>query len=587
MIGSVRRAAAAIGAMLACFVGFWWTPHPLGITDLDEGLYAAAAREMALTGDWVTPRVNGTPFYEKPPLLYWLSAGCIRAFGRVEWAVRLPSAIAATLTLLVVYRFGRRRVGPTASLLAVCALALAPLTVASARLATTDATLVFLVACSLFAAYRSRELSGRPSLRWSLVAFAMAALASLAKGAAGCVTVLAVLAAHDLVVRRVGLGRLLRSAMSVRAVLGLAFFIGIVAPWHAAAWRANGQAFVDEYVVRQHIGRFRGGDTAHHAPVWFYVPGFLLGFFPWSVFSVAGLVGRQEARGERQEGDTEQACAQDDGGQTLGFLRCWFAVVFLMFSLGGSKLVSYILPMYPAAALLAGRWLVQACSTRRSERMVALGATAALVCMGLVFAALVRPAPVVALINRYADRPVTLDRIATDILALAAYLAGAICLGLVASLVAVALRRARWVPAVLVATMGLFYIGALTRGVPIAQERMVGSLHALAAQAGRLAGRTDGVVIAVRGPRRPSVLYYLPDEPVASRRVIELDPKEDGAGLIGRALFAGKPPSMRAAFILTDAQDAQTAIAPAAKRNDIVRLIRRAGRYSLIRVESG
>ncbi len=589
MNGTAGRALSVSAMALACIVGFWFTPHTLGITDLDEGLYVAAAREMALTGDWVTPRVNGTPFYEKPPLLYWLSSAALRAFGRSEWAVRLPSAIAATLTLLAVFAFGRRYLGGRAALFAALALALAPLTVASARLATTDAMLVLAVTCSLFAAHRAREVSGAASLRWSLVSFGLAGLASLAKGAAGCLTVPAVLLAYDLIVRRVGIRRLLRSAASLRALWGLALFAGIMAPWHVAAWKANGSAFVQEYLVRQHIGRFQGGDTAHHAPVWFYVPGFLIGFFPWSLFSIAEL--RPERRavslkpGQEPEVKPGEADAAALQARTLGFLRCWFTVVVLLFSLGGSKLISYILPMYPAAALLAGSRLARACSGPRSGRSIVIGSSLGLIALAAVYAALVQPAPIVAVINRYADRPVTVGRLDADILTPAAYLLGTIGLGLAASLGAAVLGRARLTPAILALTMALFYLGVLTQGVPLAQRRMIGTLHRMASLAGKLAGPHDMVAIAIEGPRRPSALFYLPDGVISSGRVIEANPVTLGTGLLSGTSPANRGARFDRVYAVVDTGRLAEAVPAGDSLTPVGGAVVRAGRYSLIRVE--
>src|SRR5262249_6785892 len=81
-----------------------------------------------------------------------------------------------------------------------------------------------------------------------------------------------------------------KSLLRLRPITGLVLFLAIAVPWHIAAYRASGKAFTEEYIVRQHIDRFRGGDTAHRAPFWFYIPGFMLGMFPWSFFVPAALL---------------------------------------------------------------------------------------------------------------------------------------------------------------------------------------------------------------------------------------------------------------------------------------------------------
>jgi 4-amino-4-deoxy-L-arabinose transferase-like glycosyltransferase len=505
-----------IALAAACFIGFWLSPHSLGITDLDEGLYASAAREMALTSDWVTPRVNGRPFFEKPPLLYWLSAASIRAFGPTERAVRLPSAMAATLTVIFVYAFGCLYLDRRSALLGAAALALAPLSIASARLATTDATLVLLVTCTLSCAYHASHRGHGASVAWSLAAWLCAALGTLAKGAPGFVLPVLILALHALLIRHVGVAALGRSILRVRHLIGLMLFMAVVAPWHIAAWHANGGPFVEEYIVRQHIGRFRGGDTAHHAPVWFYVPGFLAGFFPWSVFAAASLWPVRR----RDELDREDAGRRSE---VLRFLKIWFAVVFLLFSAGGSKLISYILPLYPAAALLAGDWLIHACSRPRANRTVAAGALAALAVALVLLACLLVPGPVVALINRYADRPVEIRSVPSEAIGLAVWLAGIVAVGMLAT-AGLALRNRGWLtPVAMGATMAAFVVALLYLGVPLAQSRMVGTLHEAASRAGALAGRSGSITVALRGPRRPSVLFYMPDGVIRGHRVAEVD----------------------------------------------------------------
>ncbi|MBM3494309.1 MAG: glycosyltransferase family 39 protein [Armatimonadetes bacterium] len=511
-----------IGLCAACFVGFWFTPHTLGITDLDEGLYAAAAREMVLTGDWVTPRVNGEPFFEKPPLLYWLSATAIRAFGAREWAVRLPAAVAATLMVIATFAFGTRYLDRASATYGAVFLPLAPMTFAAGRLATTDAALALCVSCSLFAAYAALRPSKEPGdrrdrSRWALLAWGAAGLGVLAKGAPGVLLPLLTLVAYRLVVRRERVCGLLGNVVTLRTGLGVALFAVIVLPWHIAAWRANGGPFVEEYIVRQHVGRFRGGDTAHHAPPWFFVPGFLAGFFPWSVFAVAAL------RPDRAGGDHPHP--EPDA---LAFLRTWVAVVFVAFSLGGSKLISYILPLYPGAALLAGHWLSSACARRQSRKLLAGGALAALAVAGLVSACLLWPEPAVGLVNRYADRVVRLAPADREMLRTAGYAVGAGCAGLLAFAALALSGRTRYAPASLAVGMAAFFIGILLWGVPIARDRMVGGLHSMAATAALEAGTSGIVAIAIRGPRRPSVLFYVPDRVLREHRLRELDPDDHG-----------------------------------------------------------
>jgi 4-amino-4-deoxy-L-arabinose transferase-like glycosyltransferase len=514
--GASCRLAAVIG--LACFVAFWWTPHTLGITDLDEGLYAAVARDMALTGDWITPRVNGVPFYEKPPLVYWLSALCLRVFGTHEWAVRMPSAIAATLLVLATFVFGRRYWGRETAAYGAAFLALSPMTFAAARLATTDAVLTLCVACTMYATFTAMsmgETHPRRATWWAVAAWAAAGLGTLAKGAPGAALPLVTLGVFGLIEWRRRPLCWPPAIVKPRTLVGLAVFLAIVVPWHVAALRANGRPFVEEYIVRQHVGRFRGGDVAHRAPAWFFVPGFLVGFFPWSVLTVAGLV--------RRDREPDEPAPDDEPRRAAAFLRTWFAVVFVAFSAGGSKLISYILPLYPAAALLAARWVVSVSARPSARGGLVSVSLAGIGVAGALLAAAVWPDPVVGLVNRYADSPVGLSPDSRALLAAASQMVAAVCVGLAACGLLAAAGRPRRAPAGLVVGMAAFLAVLLLRGVPLAQDRMIGGLHGAVARAAEEAGKSGRLTVALRGPRRPSVLFYVPGRMLADRQVEEHD----------------------------------------------------------------
>src|SRR5439155_1655385 len=109
------------------------------------------------------------------------------------------------------------------------------------------------------------------------------------------------------------------------------------------------------------LQRFRGGDEVHKLPFWFYIPAFLLGFFPWSVFAIPALLER------------DQSNRPSTAVNARLFLKVWFAVVFIAFSISGSKLVSYILPMYPAAALLVGDWCARAANDQAKRKITVIG----------------------------------------------------------------------------------------------------------------------------------------------------------------------------------------------------------------------
>jgi 4-amino-4-deoxy-L-arabinose transferase-like glycosyltransferase len=457
----VRYRAGYLGLLLLCLFAFFWRLGSVPLFDMDEALYVTCARQMVLTGDLVTPRLNSrplrrptetsVPFFEKPILVYWCCAASMRLFGLSAGAARLPVACAALLATGAIVLAGTRWFGPRAGLLAGLVYALAPMTIADARQMTTDGllTLWFLVAMLAFWGCRRAEPEGRRCFSiYPLLFWTMCALAVLTKGAIGLVLPLLVLGLFVLLERltlrlrlRRRKGTLLlqwqvdrpdrerRSLAVLRPLPGLLLFLALAAPWHYLVWKAGGvdaegRTFLQEYVLRQHIGRFRGLDEVHNAPLPTYLVYFLLGFFPWACFVPAAFCfgsektgmnhrdtetqrknrgrvtqrptpnaqDREEGRGKREQSSPSAAQRPGDA-EARRFLLVWFWTIFGFFSLGAAKLPTYIVPAYPAAALLVGRWLdrtLAAESTdeiRRSTRAYCGGALGAAITTALLVAA--------------------------------------------------------------------------------------------------------------------------------------------------------------------------------------------------------
>lgn len=314
---------ALVLTILAVFWGFWG----YGLFDLDEGIYAAALTEMRLRGDWLVPTYGGVPFFEKPILQYWAALVALNVGVPGDMALRLPSVLASLGTLLLVYRFSRARWGETAALSSAGALGISPLFAGVGRMFMPDALLVFFLTAAMLAFWESVEGCARS--RWLSLACLGAAV--LAKGPMPVAVFLLVLA--FVVARRPEARAQIRGGWAVGGVL----FLLVVAAWYLPVAMREGPAFFHEFVIRQNLGRLAGEDTAHLGPLYFYLPVLLVGFAPFSL--ALPLVWKD------REGD-----ALD------GFLWSWALVVLVLFSVAGSKLPHYILPMFPPLALLVGRW---------------------------------------------------------------------------------------------------------------------------------------------------------------------------------------------------------------------------------------
>ncbi|MCS6829074.1 MAG: glycosyltransferase family 39 protein [Armatimonadota bacterium] len=328
LVAVLPVALPVIALGMGCFFGL----SAVGLFDLDEGLYATAARQMVESGDWLVPRVGTGVFFDKPPLTYWLQALCMGALGFTPLAARLPSAVAAVLTALVLWQWAKRRELERVGWLALIIYPLCPLTMGLARQAIMDSLLTLWFTLAIIG-WIEGYTSNR---RGYLLMAAGAGLATMTKGLIGLLLPAATLMLWILLRR--DWAELKR--IPWLPVLGV--YLLIVLPWHLAVWRTAGDLFVQEYIIRHHVNRFLGKEFGHTAPFWFYLPVLLVGMYPWSAF--VPVVGWQVLSGWRCE-KQKLCCA-------WAMWALWAAVVLLFFSASKSKLPGYILPAVPALALL-------------------------------------------------------------------------------------------------------------------------------------------------------------------------------------------------------------------------------------------
>lgn len=330
----------------------------------DEGRYAEIPREMVVTGDWVTPRLNGFAYLQKPPLQYWATAAAYEAFGVTEWTARLWTALTGLLAVLATWFAGRRLLGREAGLFGALALLASPFFVAMSGINTLDMGVSLFMTGAVFAYLLSRQ-AAEPGAerRWMLVAWAAMALAVLSKGLIGVVLPLATLAAYAIWHRQPS------AAARLHWLPGLAVFAAITVPWFVLAARANA-GFLEFFFLHEHFQRFTSTVHNRAGPIWYFVPILLLAVAPWIAPAAAGL-----AQAWRSRPDVGTV-------STRRFLLFWCAIVFVFFSLSQSKLPPYILPIVPALALLAGDALASG-ALRRPAFALAVGVMALGVAMFL------------------------------------------------------------------------------------------------------------------------------------------------------------------------------------------------------------
>ena len=329
---SIDRTAAActlllVGIWLAFFLRLGTPP----LFDWDEGAFSEATREMLASGDWISITLNGSPRYDKPVLIHWLQAASVSLLGSNEFAFRLPSALAASAWVMVVYGFGRtffnHRVGWFAAWMAIASLPVCLI----GRAATADAWLNLLLTASMYTALRFHR---DEQMRWLYITFAFSALGFLTKGPIAVLVPVAVTLIHCILLRRTGVW--LRGVFSP---LGILIFAVIAGPWYVLRTVEEGRAFIDGFFVLHNVSRFQGPMQGHAGSLFYYVPIVLMAVFPFTAIAIRVFI-------------RFRVYWKD---QTSRFLLLWFLFVVLFFSLSGTKLPHYVLYGLPALFLLMAR----------------------------------------------------------------------------------------------------------------------------------------------------------------------------------------------------------------------------------------
>ncbi|MBW4650390.1 MAG: glycosyltransferase family 39 protein [Kastovskya adunca ATA6-11-RM4] len=364
--------------LLISALAFLWNLGSIGLVDETEPLFAEASRQMLETGDWITPYFNGETRFDKPALIYWTQAIAYKLIGVNEWAVRLPSALAA-IALMVLGFYTLRYFGFTrpaavqsddssrqplkirarqrqlwlSAWLGSAIIAFTPETIVWAHTGVSDMLLSACIGMALlcfFIGYAQNE-PGREDLRpishtpipssvWYLAFYVLSALAVLTKGPVGIVLPVLVVGAFLLY-----LGKFWEVLKETRPIRGGLIFVAIALPWYVLVTLANPKTYIESFFGYHNVERFTNVVNGHSAPWYFYFLVVLVGFAPWSIYlplAIARIRFWQRERWRAAPRSTH-----------LGlFALFWFGGIFGFFSIAVTKLPSYVLPLMPAAAIL-------------------------------------------------------------------------------------------------------------------------------------------------------------------------------------------------------------------------------------------
>ena len=328
---------AALG-LLSLGLIFWGLGR-LPLIGPDEPRYAEIARAMFATGDWVTPRLGGIDWFEKPALTYWLSAAGYSLLGVSEFAARFGIALLGTLGALLLYLAGCRLRSNRFGYLSASVLVSSGIWLGFSRVATFDLPLAATMEMALlaFILWEGRKPGRAKNLLWILFSFALG-LAMLAKGLVGILLPSAVIGLYALIAGR--WRELLRPAWLLSSI---AIFLATISLWYGPMLARHGWTFIDEFFIAHHFQRYLTNQYRHPQPFYFFFFVAAAGCFPWSFPLLARIGGLWRRRRE---------LLRVEAHRFELFVWLWALVPVLFFSFSGSKLPGYILPVFPALAML-------------------------------------------------------------------------------------------------------------------------------------------------------------------------------------------------------------------------------------------
>ena len=385
--------------MVVCAICLFGRLGATHFFDDDEGYFASTAAEMFRHNDWIVPQFNGDVFGHKPPWMYWMMMSGFTVFGVTEVGARIVQALFGLATALLTYHIGLRLFNRRVGLFAGLVLPSCVMFSVCSRSATPDVFLAFFstLALYLFAAggvaaprqgRAEREAASFRDLlpdRWRVWAgvYAVMGLGVLVKGPIGflfpmaviglfllCMTPTRSVAPSDSVwtrwreaARPFGPVNFLRTIWTMRPLTAIAMILLVAAPWYVAVGVLTDGVFLREFFGVHHFQRLTTSMEHHSGPVFYYVLAVLIGIFPWSSFAIPML---WEWVVQLRQRDSRFAA--------LTFVSCWAGVYIGLFSVAQTKLPNYVLPAYPAVALICGIFFDEVISRTQARHLLGLRA---------------------------------------------------------------------------------------------------------------------------------------------------------------------------------------------------------------------
>lgn len=311
------------------------------LLDPDEPVYAETPKEMIAFNDYISPRIYGEYWYDKPPMYYWLVAGSFKLFGINEFAARFPSAFLGVICVLSVYLFARKLFSREAAIAGALVLATSIEYFYLTKAAVTDITLLLCLTLSLLCFIQKSYY----------FMYFFAGLATVTKGPIGLLFPGGIIFLYLLATRSFG------QVKKMKIVSGTILYALVAVPWYGAMYSLHGSAFIDTFLGFHNITRFTSPEHPEGVLWYYFIPVLILGFFPWTGVLVQSVW-------------TSLTNSSSEEQHKLIFLNIWAWFIFLFFTVSRTKLVSYILPMYPPLAMIAGWYIARLWQKRMGERNI-------------------------------------------------------------------------------------------------------------------------------------------------------------------------------------------------------------------------
>lgn len=344
---------------IAClfFLFFGIGSYPL--IDVDETRYAVMSRDMLNSFNWNDLMLNYQPFLEKPPLYFWIVSASIKFFGQfTPFAVRFPIALLSSLLVFFTYFFGKKVISRKFGMLSALTLLTSVFFLVLSHVAIIDMVLTVFITSAIYCGFLTHfcQEKNKKYLWWYFYLFV--GLGFLAKGILAFVIPLAIIFIYNFITKTVK-----DIFKPINLLPGLVVFLLVATPWHLIMYKQYGFEFIKQYFLIHHFGRFMGSEyIGRERPLLYFVPVFLVGFLPWTFIFFAFIYDgckKLKVKFQLAEGTVKDKLAaifkvETNEQKLILFASIYFAVVFILFSTASTKLPTYILPLFPAAALLTG-----------------------------------------------------------------------------------------------------------------------------------------------------------------------------------------------------------------------------------------